>query len=675
MALVSNPYARRISASYMDADKASEYFEQLDEDNSGQGTLDRVRFIQAVENIKREEQGIHQALLNSSRLLAKFREHPQHFLGKMYLRNFLVTDQLHMKVQVGLWHWTNFDDMTKRIIGRACPWYSCVMLFLKINFVFSTIFLNFRWNWRALAALSVLKGMPSPACPDLGLLWQSKHRPALHDPSTWCPSSEDVSLTYCGSGGGFHGQDQLRQFCGLYPAALHSLSPAQLQRFDNRLESLSITIDEGKGRVVEECLLSVFHCGTLDWLAPGVAPCNRQISVPLCFSVQYDKESQTLVSVRVWWDQAFVLKQIGAFSRVISGKPAEADEAFSALPILTPRQLVGRLTAPTAANSNPLHPMNEATRPAAKKTVLEGMRALLTDLPDVPITPARHRKLPALESSIFQATGSAPSAGNKKVHASQASHIVFDDSVGPVKPVGLKLVDRIFAEEQVQAPTSNESIKINPNRLESHVFDDSVLFVPSVVLDPKRLQSHVFDETAPTPSAPHVERRGLDSHIFDAADANVAPPAARNSYNASHFTLAPADDETVQSQHVDPAGRNCASHFSGAGLTVTPEDEATPRSLVGRERLASHFHGASFEPDANTTRDGTAISVATKSTQSFVFKSSITFGDDAEEERPAVAKKNVNQSQVCFDESAPLPPPKPSLKVSQPPGGRSNIIF
>jgi hypothetical protein len=128
---------------------------------------------------------------------------------------------------------------------------------------------------------------------------------------------------------------------------------------------------------------------------------------------------------------------------------------------------------------------------------------------------------------------------------------------------------------------------------------------------------------------------------------------------------------------VDPVGRNCGSHFTaGAGLTVGPGDEHSnelPRSVIGKERLASHFHGASLEPDANTAQD---VSVATKSTQSFVFKSSISFGGEAgPEDRPAVAKKNVNQSQVCFDESAPLPPPKPSRKVSQPPGGHSNIIF
>lgn len=244
---------------YMDSDEASEYFEQLDEDSSGHGTLNRNEFIQAVEKIRREEQGIHQALINSSKLLDKFdtlmmivtalvatlfilvifeppvtiifsyilsiiasmvflfgsttkdifdsiifvifthpfdrddwlllsdgilyqvreiglltssfltpqndlvymtnlslngqpiinlkrsegmselidfrimpdtprdklakleenlvswvKEYPQHFLDKMYLRDFLVTDQQHMKVQVRLWHKANFDDMTKK---------------------------------------------------------------------------------------------------------------------------------------------------------------------------------------------------------------------------------------------------------------------------------------------------------------------------------------------------------------------------------------------------------------------------------------------------------------------------------------------------------------------------------------------------------------------------------
>lgn len=199
----------------------------------------------------------------------------------------------------------------------------------------------------------------------IGALWTQQHRPNLHSAGSWVEGSEDVHLTYMGTGAGFSGTGQLQQFCGLHPSQLHALNPAQLQRFDNALTPVTLLVDEQQQVVVEEALLSVFHHEPLEWLAPGVPATMKQLSVPLTFVAAY--AGDRLRSVRVHWDQACVLKQTGALQAAATGRLPPA-EALARLPIVSERQAAARLTAASPANANPLHPISEATRPAAKST-------------------------------------------------------------------------------------------------------------------------------------------------------------------------------------------------------------------------------------------------------------------------------------------------------------------
>lgn len=502
-------------------------------------------------------------------------------------------------------------------------------------------------------------------------LWSEKHRGSLHDPDSW--SSRDISLTYCGSGSGFFGQEQMKQYCGLYPSHLHSLHESQLARFDNKLETLTLIVDESKQMLVEECILSLFHHEPADWLAPSVTPCKRQIEVPLTFIVKFDGD--LLFSVRVQWDQAMLLKQVSAFTKVINGRPSDAEEAFNQLPILTIKQACQRLRSPSVSNSCPLNPLSEANRPASKnskKTVLDGMKSLLTDLPDAPITPARHRKLPALESKVFRPEDSCPQTPlqPKRIHASQSSNIQFDDSVQIVKPTGGKLVDNIFApgNDAEQGPLHKDMIKINPNRLESHVFDQEAKFVPSVTLDPERLKSHIFDEDAPV--AHHSDARsGLVSHIFDSQDNDVFT-ATKNNSNESHFEIGD-NVPGAQVHKTIMADRNCDSHFSGSALSNDTFEKPKASSTKSSTKCASHFHGTTFDLDLEEPKN----SVATKPTQNFVFKSSINFGDDPATCVDAPRQTNTkNQSQVCFDDGAEMPKAVSSIRAD-PTRGKSQIIF
>ncbi len=500
---------------------------------------------------------------------------------------------------------------------------------------------------------------------DFERLWREQHRGGLHYIDNW-DLSDDVHLTYAGTGAGFSGRNQMAQYCGLHPSVLHVLNPTQLGRFDNRLTTINI-VSSGC-LLMEECLLSVFHHETIDWLAPGVIPCKKQVEVPLVFSVQYSPEGR-LRTVRVYWDQATVLKQCGAIGHL--AKEKHLDEAIQFLPILTSKQLV-RLIAPSESNSNPLNPISDATRPACKKTVLDGMKSLMTDLPDAPITPARHRKLPALDSKIFTSASEEKSTPLFRKHAAQDSHIVFDDTVTPVKPVGVKLVDRIFSSSN--DTTFQPSIAVNPKRLESHVFSEPEPFKPSIALDTNRLKSHVFDEVSVLPVNLNAAKH-LESHVFNdepATDTRPCVVLARQKYNEAQFSL--SDDRIPNAPNMKPMDPNFSSHLSGTGMDPVETENKFKPTIGGLcDHNEGHFKGASFETD---TAANNQPSVATNSTQSFAFKSSINFTDDSSTStQPVVPRSFINQSQVRFDDDAPLPPQRPSLKITNPPRGKSSIIF
>lgn len=63
-------------------------------------------------------------------------------------------------------------------------------------------------------------------------------------------------------------------------------------------------------QVVEESLLTVNHKDTINWLLPSVRPTGKEINVALVTVVEFNEVGK-IISKRVYWDQASVLRQIG----------------------------------------------------------------------------------------------------------------------------------------------------------------------------------------------------------------------------------------------------------------------------------------------------------------------------------------------------------------------------
>lgn len=97
---------------------------------------------------------------------------------------------------------------------------------------------------------------------------------------------------------------------------------------------------------MEEVLVSMLHNERVDWLLPGVAETRKVLSFPMVIIGQVDMESplRLLMSVRIYWDQGMLMKQISC-----TGDLLFAD----GMKVLT------RLANPTAYNCNLLVPLDE----------------------------------------------------------------------------------------------------------------------------------------------------------------------------------------------------------------------------------------------------------------------------------------------------------------------------
>ncbi|KAI1772784.1 carboxymethylenebutenolidase [Hypoxylon cercidicola] len=93
---------------------------------------------------------------------------------------------------------------------------------------------------------------------------------------------------------------------------------------DTELELVSRTV--GIDRVVDEFLFNATHDRVIDWLAPGIPPTGRYISVP--FTSVVNIRGDRLYHEHISWDQATLLRQLGLlpeylpFPYDVAGEPA-----------------------------------------------------------------------------------------------------------------------------------------------------------------------------------------------------------------------------------------------------------------------------------------------------------------------------------------------------------------
>lgn len=287
-----------------------------------------------------------------------------------------------------------------------------------------------------------------------------------------------------------------------------------------------------------------------------------------------------------------------------------------------------------------------------------------------------------MRSELDDSNAVAPLTLTQAPCPAKISNIPFDDNVEEVKPVGLKLKDNIFCVDEHDAKPVT-SMTINPKRLESHIFDDPSPYKPAIALDQQRFKSNISfgEEPAQGPCVRITPKQShLQSHIFDPASSPITHVQAKVRPGIeSHFSLA-ADDEGSApiAPSVKLSDRNCAGHLIGSGLCPQETEEApNPAAPRSCNRNNDHFEGTSFQVQEQPQPNAQSYPRNNYNQSHIAF----TDQDETPSNCPVSTKSSAyaatyrNQSQVCFDDEAPLPKVVPSSRITQPPGGQSQISF
>ncbi len=111
---------------------------------------------------------------------------------------------------------------------------------------------------------------------------------------------DDASVIHVPTGTGGRGKAELRRFYrdDFIPTWPDDLIMTPVNRI------------VGSHGLVDELHLEFTHLREMPWLLPGVAPTGRRIAMDVVAVIQF--RDGLLVSERIYWDHAAVLRQVGA---------------------------------------------------------------------------------------------------------------------------------------------------------------------------------------------------------------------------------------------------------------------------------------------------------------------------------------------------------------------------
>ena len=122
---------------------------------------------------------------------------------------------------------------------------------------------------------------------ELEAAWFGKIRSSgLHNLDNWIKDLT-IHISYVPTGFGAKGHEKCAKFFTAFPHSRHLLNADQLERLGGSIETVSVTVDEKRSRLVEEAIVRTVHYERIDWLAPGIEGTNRQIILPFVIMRTY----------------------------------------------------------------------------------------------------------------------------------------------------------------------------------------------------------------------------------------------------------------------------------------------------------------------------------------------------------------------------------------------------
>lgn len=110
---------------------------------------------------------------------------------------------------------------------------------------------------------------------------------------------DDAFVNHMPVNTGGRGKDELRTF----------YRDVFIPSWPDDLEMTQVNRIVGDGQLVDELHMEFTHTRQMDWFLPNVAPTNKRVAIDLVVVVQF--RGDKLMTERIYWDQATVLRQVG----------------------------------------------------------------------------------------------------------------------------------------------------------------------------------------------------------------------------------------------------------------------------------------------------------------------------------------------------------------------------
>ena len=111
---------------------------------------------------------------------------------------------------------------------------------------------------------------------------------------------EDAYVNHMPVNTGGRGKEELRAF----------YRDVFIPSWPSDLEMTPVNRVVGGDQIVDELQVRFTHSNQMDWLLPGIAPTGRLVTIDFVVVIQF--RDGKVACERIYWDQASVLRQIGA---------------------------------------------------------------------------------------------------------------------------------------------------------------------------------------------------------------------------------------------------------------------------------------------------------------------------------------------------------------------------
>ncbi|KAI8802500.1 hypothetical protein BJ742DRAFT_540081 [Cladochytrium replicatum] len=437
----------------------------------------------------------------------------------------------------------------------------------------------------------------------------------------------------------------------------------------------------GPSTVVEEAILIFTHESVLDWILPEVKATRKRVVVPLITAANFNEYGK-IASIRKYWDQGSVLRQLGILPTTMFCK---ANSSETTLPILGPR-IVDKLQNAVnnvVAIELPEEPVSRpSTAPAAERN----------DSPR-----RRHQPVTGI---LPQGSDDVPVRPNtSRQHKNSSSILASDGPLGSddpgASPGRVRPSTRVA---QVPGGRSNNIFEIG---------SDPLPLKTSVPIDPRRFQTQIAlydDSSAPAePVSKPGNRRDPNWNAEDAAATGAASEKVRDakppgmakapSANASQWSIGHGESNLAPvhtGKRMGPVYAN-ESHWSLGVQSVAPAPPAATAPAVPVASEPANVEDVEEEPVAEPEQEEEeerVEEVVAPQQENPEEEEAVEYASVEESVIPGVKSPATPvKSGLLFGADEPIARPnrrdpnarsefmqsRPSARVMAPPGGNSTI--